>query len=255
MHRPETLIFKGFAFALCIAAVDSEDLERITERLNDVRGRIERAVKRASRAPGSVVLCAVSKTKPSALIRAAYQAGQRDFGENYVQELVQKARELGDLSELRWHAIGTLQRNKAKDVAKLAALVHTVDREELARELGRRAVANGRVLPVLVEVNIAGEASKSGCGPEDVGRLLEVISNTPGLSMRGLMTMPPFTEDPEPSRPMFRALYEIRERHGGSAVLPELSMGMSHDFEIAIEEGATIVRVGTAIFGARASSL
>ncbi len=242
---------KGRSFRVCMGLVTPEDIQHLAERLAEVRLRIGDAALRASRKPESIQLCAVSKTKPASAIRAAYEAGQRDFGENYVQELLQKAEELRDLSELRWHAIGTLQRNKAKDVAKVAALVHTVDRAELARDLGKRALALGRVLPVLVEVNIAGEASKSGCAPDEAGALIGAVAETQGLQIRGLMTMPPFDDDPERSRPYFRALYELRERHGGSAALPELSMGMSHDFGIAIEEGATIVRVGTAIFGAR----
>lgn len=251
MHTRASLIPKVSAFALCMNAVAHDETQSLAERLAKVRKRMAEAALRAGTKPEDIRLCAVSKTKPASSIRAAYEAGQRDFGENYVQELVQKAEELKDLGELRWHAIGTLQRNKAKDVARIAAMVHTVDRAELAHDLGRRAFSMGRILPVLVEVNIAGEASKSGCAPEEVGALLEAISKTQGLKACGLMTMPPYTDDPEPSRPIFRALYELRERHGGRASLPELSMGMSHDFEIAIEEGATIIRVGTAIFGAR----
>ncbi len=217
-----------------------------------MRGRIEEAAKRAGRPDRDVRLIAVSKTKPAEAIRAAYAAGQRDFGENYVQELVEKADALRDLTAIRWHAIGQLQRNKAKFVARVATLVHAVDRADLAAELGKRAAAESRTIDVLIEVNVAGEATKGGCPPGDVGRVLDAIAKEPSLRARGLMTMAPFFDDAELARPSFAALRELRERHGGAAALPELSMGMSHDFVVAIEEGATLVRVGTAIFGARA---
>ena len=194
-------------------------------------------------------LLAVSKTKPESLVREAYAAGQRDFGENYVQELVAKAAALADLPDLRWHLIGPLQRNKVKQVVPVASLVHTVDRAALAEELSKRAAAAGRTVRVLLEVNVAGEASKAGCSPDDAPALAAAVRSLPGLSLGGLMTIPPDTEDRELARPYFRRLREIRDAIGD---LPELSMGMSHDFEIAVEEGATIVRVGTAIFGSRA---
>jgi PLP dependent protein len=194
--------------------------------------------------PPNVTLVAVSKTQPVELVREAYAAGQRHFGENYVQEWRAKAEALSDLADLVWHFIGSLQSNKAKYLAGRVGLVHTVDREELARELGRRSVQKGVATRVLVEVNVAGEASKSGCGPEEVPRLVEIIGTIPGLELRGLMCIPPFQGD---SRPHFRRLRELRDSLG----LPELSMGMSSDYQAAIEEGATIVRVGTAIFGER----
>ena len=194
-------------------------------------------------------LLAVSKTKPESLVREAYAAGQRDFGENYVQELVAKAAALADLPDLRWHLIGPLQRNKVKQVVPVASLVHTVDRAALAEELSKRAAAAGRTVRVLLEVNVAGEASKAGCSPDEAPALAAAVRSLPGLSLGGLMTIPPDTEDRELARPYFRRLREIRDAIGD---LPELSMGMSHDFEIAVEEGATIVRVGTAIFGSRA---
>jgi pyridoxal phosphate enzyme (YggS family) len=221
----------------------------IAERLALVRERIAEAALRAGRAPESVRLLAVSKTKPAELVRAAYEAGQREMGENYVQELGAKAAALSDLGELRWHMIGPLQRNKVKQVVGVAALVHTVDRVSLAEEIEKRAAAIGRVVPVLLEVNVAGEASKAGCSPEEAPALAAAVRAMPHVELRGLMTIPPDTEDREEARPYFRRLRELRDRLGGD--LPELSMGMSHDFEIAIEEGATIVRVGTAIFGAR----
>lgn len=222
----------------------------IAARLADVRERIEAAAARAGR-PGGVRLLAVSKTKPVEAIRAAYAAGQRAFGENYAQELAQKAEALRDLPGLEWHFIGRLQRNKAKQVAQVAQAVHTVDRADLAVELGKRAAAAGVTLRVLVEVNVSGEASKGGCLPAELGAVLAAVRAAPALTAVGLMTIPPDTADPNDARPFFAALRRLRDEHGGAAALPELSMGMTHDFPVAIEEGSTLVRVGTAIFGAR----
>jgi hypothetical protein len=228
-----------------VVATDST----LAERLQHVRERVAEAAARAGRPAGSVRLLAVSKTKPAEQIREAYAAGQRDFGENYVQELCAKAAALADLTDIRFHLIGPLQRNKVKLVVPVVSLVHTVDRASLAEELSKRAAAAGRMLPVLLEVNVSGEASKAGCSPEEAPSLAAAVRELPGVALRGLMTIPPDTEDRELARPYFRRLRELRDALG--ADLPELSMGMSHDFEIAIEEGATIVRVGTAIFGAR----
>jgi len=228
-----------------------DDFEGIPARLSAVHRTIDEACERAGRARGSVLLVAVSKGKPAEMIRAAYAAGQRDFGENYVQELEAKAEALRDLSGVRWHAIGQLQRNKAKQVVRRAQVIHAVDREELAAELGRRAVAAGVSVDALVEVNISGEASKGGCTPGALGVLLAAMRGIAGLKVRGLMTIPPASEDPEAARPVFAALRALRDQHGGASALPELSMGMTHDYPIAVEEGATMVRVGTAIFGAR----
>ena len=221
----------------------------IAARLASVLEEIRRAEAKANRAPGSVRLVAVSKTHPASAIREAYEAGQRDFGENYVQELEEKARELADLDGIRWHFIGHLQTNKAKVIARIAHVVHTIDSAKLAKELGKRAAAESKKLPVLVEVNVGGEAQKSGCAPGDLASVIESIRAEASLELRGLMTVPPHTDDPEGARPFFRALRELRERHDGA--LPELSMGMTHDVEIAIAEGATMVRIGTAIFGPR----
>ena len=223
----------------------------ISERLAAVRARIDAAAIQSGRSPGSVRLVAVSKTKPPEAIREAYASGQRDFGENYVQEMALKAAALADLSELRLHFIGALQRNKAKQAASVAAVIHTVDREELATELDRRAGALGRTLDVLLEVNVGGEASKAGCAPEAVPALLEAARRAEHLRVVGLMAIPPYLDDPEAVRPFFARLRELRDTLEAPALLPELSMGMSHDFHVAIAEGATIVRVGTAIFGGR----
>lgn len=216
-----------------------------------VRLRIDAAARACSRDPGEVTLVAVSKTRGPDDVRAAYAAGQRDFGENYVQELVAKADALADLADLRWHFIGHLQTNKARAVASRVAAVHSVDSERLVRELGRRAVAEGRSVGVLVQVNVAGEAQKSGCAPSELGAVLAAARETPGVVVRGLMTVPPAADDPEASRPWFEALRSLRDEHGGAAALPELSMGMTHDLAVAVASGATLVRVGTAIFGAR----
>lgn len=220
----------------------------IGSRLEAVRARITAAARRCGRDPSAVRLVAVSKTKDAASIRLAYAAGQRDFGENYAQELGKKAAELEALSDLRWHFIGHLQRNKAKLVAPIASVVHTVDTGRLAEELGKRSLES---LHVLVEVNVAGEAQKSGCRPDELAAVLEVIEKQPRLRLMGLMTVPPMSEDPAASRRFFDELARLRDAHGGPARLPDLSMGMSHDLEEAIFAGATIVRVGTAIFGAR----
>jgi pyridoxal phosphate enzyme (YggS family) len=195
-------------------------------------------------------LIAVSKTKPASDVREAYEAGQRDFGENYAQELDEKAKALADLPDLRWHFIGHLQSNKAKLVAPVSAVVHTVDTPSLARELAKRRTSAGKDrLRVLVEVNVAADPNKHGVSPNDVGALLDAIEAEPALLLSGLMTIPPIGEDE--TRRAFEGLAALRERHGGSARLPELSMGMSDDLELAVASGATMVRIGTAIFGAR----
>lgn len=226
-------------------------MSAIAHNLELVRERIARAAERAGRDPRSVRLVAVSKLHPAKAIREAYEAGQRDFGENYAQELVRKAEELTDVSDIRWHMIGHLQSNKARIVAPHMHMLHTIDSPKLAAELGRRLQALDRELDVLAEVNVARDPAKSGCAPEELERVLEGIRAQPALKARGLMTIPPPSEDPEGARPFFSALRELRDQHGGQDALPELSMGMTHDVEIAIAEGATIVRVGTAIFGER----
>lgn len=217
-------------------------------RLAVVRGRIAAAARSAGRDPARVRLLAVSKRHHERAIRRAYAAGQRDFGENYVQELEAKAAALADLSELRWHFIGHLQRNKAKAVVAVGATVSTLDSSRLAEALCRRARSAGTVAPVLLQVNVGREPQKSGCRPDALGELLASARACPGLRVEGLMTVPPAT-GPEEARPHFRVLRELADEHG----LRELSMGMSTDLEVAIEEGATVVRVGTAIFGPRPS--
>lgn len=230
---------------------DPRDLAAIPTRLAEVRRALAEATARAGRAPGAVRLIAVSKGQPAEAIRAAWAAGQREFGENYVQELEQKAAALADLTDLRWHAIGQLQRNKVKSIVRIARCVHAVDRAELVAELDKRAGAAGVTIDALIEVNVSGEASKGGCAPEALGPLLDALRGAPHLRAVGLMTVPPAADDPAAARPFFARLRALRDAHGGAAALPELSMGMTHDFPVAVEEGATMVRVGTAIFGAR----
>ena len=204
----------------------------------------ERAAALRREIPPGVRLVAVSKTQPASAIREAYAAGLRDFGENYAQEWRDKADALQDLAELRWHFIGALQTNKVKYLAGRVAAIHTLDRPELARELSRRFQAKGAVARVYLEVNVAGEATKSGCPPEDAPALAGAARALPAIELVGVMGIPPPDEDP---RPHFRRLRELRDRLG----LAGLSIGMSADWRVAIEEGSTCVRIGTAIFGAR----
>lgn len=221
------------------------NLSAMAERLAAVRARIASACARAGRPLDSVQLIAVSKLHPPALIRECYGAGQLDFGENYAQELRNKAGELGELSGLRWHAIGPLQANKAKYVARSAHAFHALDRWEVARELSRRR--QGPPLQCYLEINLAVEASKSGIPPDQAEKLVHAVRQLSGLQVIGLMCLPPMATDAETSRPHFRALREL----AGALQLPGLSMGTTADFEVAIEEGATVIRVGTAIFGER----
>ncbi|NLH48212.1 MAG: YggS family pyridoxal phosphate-dependent enzyme [Myxococcales bacterium] len=222
----------------------------VAENLRAVRRAIAQAAERAGRDPQTVKLVAVTKTHPAALVQEAMAAGQLDFGENYVQELVDKAPLVG--GDARWHFIGHLQRNKVKYLAAWIHAVHTVDQIALAEELAKRASAAGRRLPVLLQVNEAGEEAKSGCRPEEAEDIARAILALPSLLLTGLMTMPPFWPAEE-VRPFFAAL---RRRRDGlqdklGVPLPDLSMGMSADYAVAVEEGATLVRVGTAIFGQR----
>ncbi|GAC1342316.1 MAG: YggS family pyridoxal phosphate-dependent enzyme [Myxococcales bacterium] len=225
----------------------------VAERLAAVRGRIAQAARNAGRDPASVALVAVSKVQPLAALREALAAGQRALGENYAQELRDKAEALaGHDPEPEWHFLGALQTNKVKYVVGRARLVHTCDRLTLAQELSRRAAAQGLVQRVLVEVNVGDEPQKAGVLPGEAAGFLRAIAQLQGLSCEGLMCIPPAAGDP---RPHFRALRVLRDRLVGEGHHPgplsELSMGMSADYEAAVEEGATLVRVGTAIFGAR----
>lgn len=227
-------------------------MSTVAERLAGVRQRVEQAARRARRDPATITLVAVSKKHPAEAIREAYAAGQRDFGENYAQELAEKRTELGDLKELRWHFIGALQSNKAKVLVPGTVLVHAIDRASVAEALARRATAAGLTCDALLEVNVGAEASKAGVSIAGVPELLTQCAAWPGLRVTGLMCIPPAVEDPEQVRPFFRRLRTLRDDlQPRFPLLTQLSMGMTHDFEIAIEEGATYIRVGTAIFGAR----
>jgi len=224
----------------------------VAERLGEVRARIERAAREAGRDPATVRLVAVCKKKPPEAVREAYAAGQRAFGENYAQELAAKAEALADLPDIEWHFVGHLQTNKARVVARHAHVVHTVDSAALARELGKRAAREGRAapMPVLIEVNVGGEPQKAGAAPSDIDEVMQAVRAQPALALRGLMTMPP-AGDPAAARRAFETLVSLRNLHGGAAALPELSMGMSADLEVAVACGATLVRVGTDVFGPR----
>jgi PLP dependent protein len=218
-------------------------IEVLAQRLAAVRGRIARAAERIGRDPAGITLLAVTKVFPAEAIREAYQLGLREFGENYVQEFEGKSPQLADLAGARFHLIGHLQSNKSNRAAELFHVIQTVDSPKLARRLD----AAGRPLEVMLEVKLSAEQAKSGADPAALDELLAAVRACPNLRLLGLMTMPPWSDDPEASRPYFRRLRELAEAHG----LGRLSMGMSHDLETAIEEGATCVRVGTALFGKR----
>lgn len=240
----------------------SERADLIASRLAQVHGRIAQAAERAGRDADEITLVAVSKTKPFTAIQAALAAGQRDFGENRLGELwskVEKAKELGLADEIRWHAIGTIQSRKTPQAIGPFVLIHSVDRWKIARRLNRDAQAADKVMSILLEVNVSGEESKHGFTPEVLFETMPKLAELPNLHIQGLMTMAPLVEDAEKTRPVFRALREVRDRLRSqypTERYPQLewrhlSMGMTNDFEVAIEEGATIVRIGTAIFGKR----
>lgn len=225
----------------------------IAEHLRKIEERIAQAALRGGRDPKSVRLVAVSKTKPAQAIADAFACGQRIFGENYVQELVGKQGEL--TQEISWHFIGSLQSNKVRQIAGMVDLIHSVDRLSLAKEIDRQWGALGKVCDILVQVNISREETKGGTSSEELLDLVREVARLPHLRVKGLMTMPPFFDDPEGARPYFRRLRELAGEVAAAAIagveMRELSMGMSGDFEAAIEEGATLVRVGSALFGER----
>lgn len=215
----------------------------LEQRLHEVRERIGAAARRAGRRPEQITLVAVTKTFPPEVIRQAYDLGLRVFGESYVQEFEAKRPALADLRDVQFRLIGHLQSNKARRAAELFQAIDSVDSAKLARRLE----AAGQPLEVLIEVQLSEEESKSGVSPAGLSALIEILRASPNLRLTGLMTVPPWSEDPEASRPCFRRLAELGRKHG----LAELSMGMSHDLETAVEEGATQIRVGTALFGSR----
>jgi len=227
----------------------------IADRVAAVRDRIARAAERVSRRPGDVTLVAVSKTHPPEAVRAAFAAGLRDFGENRVQEAEPKIAATADLaaSGLRWHLVGHLQSNKARKAAVLFGIIQSLDSLDLAERLARLGAEAPRPVRALVQVDLAGEETKFGLQEAELLATLEAMHGRPGLRVEGLMVLPPYLDDPEETRPYFRRLRSLRDRAQAAGLLDggELSMGMSHDLEAAVEEGATIVRVGTAIFGER----
>ena len=229
--------------------------DELRGRVEEVRRSIEECARRCNRDPSEITLVAVSKTHPPPLLHLAVEAGVDDFGENRVQEAEAKIKTLGRASA-RWHLIGHLQANKARRAVVLFDVIHSLDSSSLARRLDRLCAEEGRDdLPVMVQVNLAGEATKSGISEEELPELVAAVTACERLRLTGLMTVPPFFEEVERVRPFFSRLRELRDAlrsrlafgEGGG----ELSMGMSHDYEVAIEEGATMVRIGTAIFGAR----
>jgi PLP dependent protein len=232
-------------------------LMSIAANIASIQQRISAAARRAERNLDDIALMAVSKTQPPERILEAYAAGQRLFGENRVQEFAGKAEALRDLHAAQWHMIGHLQTNKAAKTAELFCAVDSVDSLKLAEKLDATARSLGKELEVLIEINVGGEAAKSGVAPDslELEELLIAAPRLEALAFRGLMTVPPFTDDPQGARPYFRKLRELRDaisaRKLPSLAMDELSIGMSHDFEVAIEEGSTCVRVGTAIFGER----
>jgi len=230
------------------------DSAALRTRLADVRARIERAAGRARRDPSSIRLVAVSKTFPAEYVRAAADAGQTDFGENKVQEALQKIEQTADLP-IRWHLVGHLQSNKAKKVGRFD-MIHSIDDAGLVRSVDEAARAAGRRIELLVQVDLAREATKHGAPEPALAGIFEAAKGLQAAAIVGLMLLPPAADDPDEARPYFRDLRAVRDRllaHGVDAsMLRELSMGMSHDFEVAVEEGSTLVRVGTAIFGGRA---
>jgi pyridoxal phosphate enzyme (YggS family) len=226
----------------------------LATRIAAVRQRMAQAAARARRDPSEVLLVAISKTRSAEYVRAAAGAGQRDFGENKVQEALEKIASSRDLP-VRWHLVGHLQSNKVRKAASPFHAIHSVDRVELLAQLDRTASELGTAPRILVQVDLAGEETKHGVSPELLPELLAAAARCTALQLRGLMLLPPYFDDAEEARPYFRRLRLLRDDLLARALLPssarELSMGMSHDFEVAIEEGATIIRVGTAIFGPR----
>jgi pyridoxal phosphate enzyme (YggS family) len=232
--------------------------EELAERLRAIRSRIAQAAARARRRPEDVALLAVTKGHSADLVRNAALAGYTLFGENRVAEGVRKIEALRkEFPRLVWHLIGPLQTNKARRALQSFSAIESLDRERLATRLEELLAAEGRRVPVLLEINVGGEASKSGVSPEAAETLARAALACPHLEIRGLMAIPPFDPDPQRARPYFRRLRDIRDRLADelNVALPELSMGMSDDFEVAVEEGATEVRVGTALFGLRPTAL
>ena len=225
----------------------------ITENLEQVRRNIVEACKAVNRDPSEVTLISVSKTKPVSMLQEAYDAGSRDFGENKVQEIMDKYPQLP--SDIRWHMIGHLQRNKVKYIVDKVALIHSVDSLRLAEAIENEAAKHNVTVPILIEVNVAQEESKFGLKTEEVLSLVESVAVLPHINIKGLMTIAPYVEDPEENREIFRELkklsVDIAAKNINNVNMSVLSMGMTGDYQVAVQEGATMVRVGTGIFGER----
>lgn len=234
-----------------------QNKEELQQRYTTLQQQLQQAARKAGRAPDSVKLIAVTKTHPISTVVDALQVGMIDLGENYVQELREKMQyfdEHPSAQQPQWHFIGHLQRNKVRYIARNIALIHSVDSVALAVEIGKHAVLLNRTIDVLLQVNTSGEQSKSGCAPAEVEELARQVLLIPGVRVRGLMTIAAFSDNPEDSRPMFRLLRSLRDAlqlRFAEADFSELSMGMTGDFTTAIEEGATLIRIGTALFGER----
>ncbi len=228
-------------------------MNTIRDHLNEVRENIQKACEKAGRSPQEVTLIAVSKTKPLFMLEEAYEAGARDFGENKVQEILEKHPKMPE--DARFHMIGHLQRNKVKQVLPHAVLIHSVDSYRLAEQISQEAGKLGITAKILLEVNVAKEESKFGMMPEDVEEMAGQIAALPHLQIEGLMTIAPFVDDQEKNRPVFRKLYQlsvdIKKKNIDNVNMGVLSMGMTGDYQVAVEEGSTMIRVGTGIFGAR----
>ena len=228
-------------------------MNTIRDHLNEVRENIQKACEKAGRSPQEVTLIAVSKTKPLFMLEEAYEAGARDFGENKVQEILEKHPKMPE--DARFHMIGHLQRNKVKQVLPHAVLIHSVDSYRLAEQVSQDAGKLGITAKILLEVNVAKEESKFGMMPEEVEEMVGQIAALPHLKIEGLMTIAPFVDDPEENRPVFRKLYQlsvdIKKKNIDNVSMGVLSMGMTGDYQVAVEEGSTMIRVGTGIFGAR----
>ena len=225
-------------------------MNTIRDHLNEVRENIQKACEKAGRSPQEVTLIAVSKTKPLFMLEEAYEAGARDFGENKVQEILKKHPKMPE--DARFHMIGHLQRNKVKQVLPHAVLIHSVDSYRLAEQISQEAGKLGITAKILLEVNVAKEESKFGMMPEDVEEMAGQIAALPHLQIEGLMTIAPFVDDPEKNRPVFRQLsVDIKKKNIDNVNMGVLSMGMTGDYQVAVEEGSTMIRVGTGIFGAR----
>lgn len=230
-----------------VSAIRSDHVNSLEANLRAIATRIEHACARVGRDPTALRVIAVSKRQPSQAIADAYDLGLRDFGENYVQELQQKHHDLERYPDIRWHMIGRLQRNKARHVVRSAQVLHTLDSVELVEEVNRRALGDGVKIEAFVAVNVASEEQKSGCDWTALPELVAAARSSAGIQLLGLMAIPPAADDAEVTRAHFVRLREAAE----GLHLPRLSMGMSSDFEVAIEEGATDVRIGSALFGAR----